>query len=57
MFASQAEEQKKWDEGFKAGINEALHELESAAENSSDLEAPTKQWVAELSAKIQRKYL
>lgn len=57
MFARQAEDQGKWDEGFKAGIGEVLHELENAAENSADLEGPTKEWVAHLSSKLQRKYL
>lgn len=56
MFASQIEDQKKWDDGFKAGITEVLHELESAAE-VEDLEGPTKQWVSELTAKVTRKYL
>lgn len=57
MFASQAADQKKWDEGFKAGIAEALHELSSATEKNNDLEAPTKAWVEELSTKINQKYL
>jgi hypothetical protein len=57
MFASQIADQKKWDEGFKAGIAEVLHELSSAAEKSSDLEGPTKDWVHELSTKITQKYL
>lgn len=57
MFASQAAEQGKWDEGFKAGISEVLHELASAVEKSSDLEAPTKDWVSDLSVKITKKYL
>lgn len=56
MFASQAAEQKKWDEGFKAGIAEALHELSLAAENNSDLESPSKDWVLDLSTKITKKY-
>ena len=56
MFASQAAEQKKWDEGFKAGIAEALHELSLAAENNSDLESPSKDWVLDLSTKISKKY-
>jgi hypothetical protein len=57
MFASQAADQKKWDEGFKAGIAEVLHELESASAKSQDLEGPTHEWVRELSAKITNKYL
>ncbi len=56
MFARQAEDQGKWDEGFKAGIAEVLHELESATD-TSDLEAPTKAWVKDLSDKLSRKYL
>lgn len=57
MFASQAAEQKNWDEGFKAGIAEALHELSSAAEHNEDLEGPTKTWVADLTNKLNKKYL
>lgn len=57
MFSSQAAEQKKWDEGFKAGIAEVLYELSSAAEKTSDLEGPTKEWVSDLSLKISNKYL
>ena len=57
MFAAQAIEQSKWDNGFKAGISEVLHELNSAVEKSSDLEGPTKDWVSELSVKITKKYL
>ena len=56
-FAAQMEEQKKWDEGFKAGISEVLYELEAAVEKTEDLEGPTKVWVKELSAKITQKYL
>lgn len=56
MFAREAEDQGKWDEGFKAGIAEVLHELESAA-SSTNLEAPTKEWVQDLSVKLTRKYL
>jgi len=57
MFAAQAEAQSKWDEGFKAGIAEVLHELSSAVEKNQDLEGPTKDWVDELSTKITKKYL
>lgn len=57
MFAREAEEQSKWNDGFKAGIAEVIYELESAAENSQDLEGPTKLWVKDLSAKINQKYL
>ena len=57
MFAREAEEQSKWNEGFKAGISEVLYELEAAVEKTEDLEGPTKTWVKELSAKITQKYL
>ena len=57
MFAREAEDQSKWDEGFKAGIAEVLHELETAVEGSQDLEGPTKMWVRDLSTKITQKYL
>jgi hypothetical protein len=56
MFAREAEEQSKWNDGFKAGIAEVVHEMESAVSKNEDLEGPTKQWVAEFSAKLLKKY-
>lgn len=56
MFAREAAEQSKWNDGFKAGIAEVIHEMESVIEKSNDLEGPTKQWVAEFSAKLVKKY-
>ena len=56
MFAREAEEQSKWDEGFKAGVKEVLHELENAV-SDSDLEGPTREWVEGLSTKLSNKYL
>jgi hypothetical protein len=50
------EDQKKWDEGFKAGIAEVLNALDDTA-TSSDLEGPTKDWVNEFKQKISNKYL
>ena len=55
-FASQMEEQKKWDDGFKAGIAEVVTALADGA-SSEDLEAPTKEWVRDFNQKISSKYL
>lgn len=54
-FASQAEEQAKWNEGFIAGVKEVFHELETNLD-SSDPEGPSRKWVEEMSYKIQNKY-
>jgi hypothetical protein len=56
MFAREAEEQGKWNDGFKAGIAEVIHEMETAIDKVDDLEGPTKQWVSEFSAKLSKKY-
>jgi hypothetical protein len=56
MFAREAEEQGKWNDGFKAGIIEVIHEMDMALEKGEDLEGPTKQWVSEFSAKLTKKY-
>lgn len=55
-FIAQMEEQKKWDDGFKAGISEVLHALEESV-NGEDLESPTKDWVIDFSQKLTNKYL
>lgn len=55
-FLAQMEDQKKWDEGFKAGISEVVHALEETSD-SSDLEGPTKEWVKDFKEKISNKYL
>lgn len=55
-FAREAAEQSKWNDGFKAGIAEVIHEMEAAIEKSEDLEGPTKQWVSEFSTKLLKKY-
>jgi len=57
MFASQAAEQKLWDDGFKAGISEAIHEIR-LAQNVEELSegSPSDEWVASLAEKISRKY-
>ncbi len=57
MFAREAEEQGKWNEGFKAGIAEVLAELEASIDKGQDLEAPTKEWTSDFVAKISQKYL
>lgn len=54
-FASQAEEQAKWNEGFMAGMKEVFHELEGLVDDS-DLEGPTRQWVEETKIKITTKF-
>ena len=55
-FATQAEEQAKWDEGFVAGVKEVFHELEGMIDDS-DLDGPTRKWVEESKIKITNKYL
>lgn len=55
-FVTQMEEQKKWDDGFKAGISEVLSALEDARKDDN-LEGPTKEWVADFNQKISNKYL
>ena len=55
-FQSQMEDQKKWDEGFVAGVKEVLHELESTLD-VDDPEAPTRKWVEETSAKLINRYI
>lgn len=57
MFAREAEEQSKWNDGFKAGIAEVLSELQSVTEKTEDLEGPTKEWAAEFAVKLTKKYL
>ena len=54
-FASQAEEQAKWNEGFVAGMKEVLHEIESTLD-ANDPEGPTRKWVEETAFRIQNKY-
>lgn len=56
MFSRQAEEQDRWDDGFKAGLKEVLDELAKAA-SLDDLASPTHEWVKEFSLKIENKYL
>ena len=54
-FASQKEEQDKWNEGFVAGVKEVLHELESKLD-AEDPGGPTRKWVEETSAKLLNRY-
>lgn len=54
-FASQKEEQDKWNEGFVAGVKEVLHEIESKLD-AGDPEGPTRKWVEETSTKLLNKY-
>jgi hypothetical protein len=55
MFASQMAEQKLWDEGFKAGISEAVNELKNSI-NEEETGVPSTEWVESLAQKIIRKY-
>ena len=55
-FLAQMEEQKKWDDGFKAGVAEVVYALSENA-SSEDLESPTKDWVKDFSEKMSSKYL
>jgi hypothetical protein len=50
------EEQKKWEDGFKAGIQEVVTSLK---ENSSaeDVEKAINDWVADFNDKLAKKYL
>jgi hypothetical protein len=50
------EEQKKWDDGFKAGVAEVLHTL-SESVSDEDLASPTKDWVKDFSNRFSKKYL
>lgn len=55
-FQSQMEEQKKWDDGFKAGVAEVIAVLADSV-SSEDLEGPTKDWTKDFGDKISNKYL
>ena len=54
-FRSQIQEQKKWDEGFIAGVKEIFHEMEATLD-AEDPAGPTRKWVEEVSAKLINKY-
>jgi hypothetical protein len=48
---------KSWDEGFKAGIQEVIHELETRIDHAGeDAEAPTKNWVQTVAIQLVNKY-
>lgn len=55
-FESQKAETDKWNEGFAAGLKEAMHEIESHLD-VNDPEGPTRKWVEETTAKLTNKYL
>jgi hypothetical protein len=55
-FQSQMEEQKKWDDGFRAGVAEVVSAL-SENVSSEDLEGPTRDWVKDFNDKVSKKYL
>lgn len=55
-FLAQMEEQKKWDDGFKAGISEVLTALKESVDYD-DVASPTANWVAEFAEKLTNKYL
>jgi hypothetical protein len=50
------EEQKKWDDGFRAGVAEVVSAL-SENVSSEDLEGPTRDWVKDFNDKVSKKYL
>lgn len=56
MFASQIAEQNLWNEGFKAGIAEVLHELASESADADTTDAPTEEWVSDFSEKLSRRF-
>jgi hypothetical protein len=56
FFITQMEEQKKWDDGFKAGIAEVIDKLDSSL-NSDELDGPTKEWLENFSKTVSRVYL
>ena len=55
-FAAQMVEQKKWDDGFKAGVAEAAEALIQLS-SSDDLEGPTQEWAKDFANKVTKKYL
>lgn len=56
MFASQIAEEKVWEDGFKAGVSEVLHELDSASVDATTEGAPTREWVVQFSEKLSRRF-
>lgn len=55
-FITQMEDQKKWDDGFKAGITEVLTALSEGASEST-IDDSTKTWISDFSQKFSNKYL
>ena len=55
-FASQMEEQKKWEDGFKAGIQEVVTSLQENA-SSEDVAKAINDWVLDFNDKLAKKYL
>lgn len=55
MFANDYEERNSWNEGFRAGLKEALDELNRAA-SMEDSESPSQKWLQEFSIKIENKF-
>jgi hypothetical protein len=55
-FATQKEEQEKWNEGFVAGVKEVIHYLEETID-TDDSQGPTRKWVEETKAKLINKYI
>lgn len=56
MFASQIAEEKVWEDGFKAGVSEVLHELEAAVASAEISGDPAEVWVQDLSEKLNRRF-
>ena len=55
-FQSQMEEQKKWEDGFKAGIQEVVTSLQENA-SAEDVELAINNWVKDFNDKLAKKYL
>lgn len=46
--------EEKWNEGFKAGVQEVLYALKE--QPSGEAGSPNEQWVKEFSEKLEKKY-
>lgn len=55
MFSNDYEERNSWSDGFRAGLKEALEEINRATD-PEDSEAPSQKWIQEFSIKIENKF-
>jgi hypothetical protein len=46
--------EEKWNEGFKAGVQEVIHALKEQSTDGAG--APNEQWVRDFSEKLEKKY-